>query len=157
MAAAQKPHVRRVSGGREVGNRFGDRHPCGSLSQDIGNKKKRGVAHATPCAKKCGQAARPISTSWLKELPPLHPWPINLVISKGSSDRAPNRRNGPKPRWGYLILRGASRLDAFSAYPFRTWLPSNAPGGTTGTLEVRPSRSSRTRDRSSQVSCAHGR
>ena len=25
---------------------------------------------------------------------------------------------------GYLILRGASRLDAFSVYPFRTWLPS---------------------------------
>ena len=23
---------------------------------------------------------------------------------------------------GYLILRGASRLDAFSVYPFRTWL-----------------------------------
>ena len=25
-------------------------------------------------------------------------------------------------RLGYLILRGASRLDAFSVYPFRTWL-----------------------------------
>ncbi len=24
---------------------------------------------------------------------------------------------------GYLILRGASRLDAFSVYPFQTWLP----------------------------------
>ena len=24
---------------------------------------------------------------------------------------------------GYLILRGASRLDAFSVYPCRTWLP----------------------------------
>ena len=24
---------------------------------------------------------------------------------------------------GYLILRLASRLDAFSGYPFRTWLP----------------------------------
>ena len=24
---------------------------------------------------------------------------------------------------GYLILRGASRLDAFSVYPFRAWLP----------------------------------
>ena len=55
---------------------------------------------------------------------------------------------------GHLILRGASRLDAFSVYPFQTWLPGHAPGGTTGTPEVRPSRSSRTEDSSSQISCA---
>ena len=55
---------------------------------------------------------------------------------------------------GNLILRGASRLDAFSVYPFQTWLPSYAPGGTTGTPEVRPSRSSRTKDSSSQISYA---
>ena len=29
---------------------------------------------------------------------------------------------------GYLILRGASRLDAFSVYPCRTWLPCRAVG-----------------------------
>ena len=29
---------------------------------------------------------------------------------------------------GYLILRGASRLDAFSVYPFRTWLLCHAVG-----------------------------
>ena len=29
---------------------------------------------------------------------------------------------------GYLILRGASRLDAFSVYPFRTWLLCHAFG-----------------------------
>src|ERR1043165_4729946 len=57
---------------------------------------------------------------------------------------------------GDLIFKRASRLDAFSGYPFRTWLTSRAPGGTTGTLEVRPSRSSRTRDSPSQVSYAHG-
>ena len=57
---------------------------------------------------------------------------------------------------GNLILRLASRLDAFSGYPFPTWLPGNATGVTTGTLAVGPSRSSRTKDRSSQVSCAHG-
>ena len=39
-----------------------------------------------------------------------------------------------------LILEQASRLDAFSGYPFRT-LTSRAFGRTTGTLEVRPSRS----------------
>ena len=58
-------------------------------------------------------------------------------------------------RMGYLILRGASRLDAFSVYPFRTWLPGHGPGCSTGTPAVRPSRSSRTKDSSSQISCAH--
>ena len=48
----------------------------------------------------------------------------------------------------------ASRLDAFSGYPFRTWPTSGAPGGTTGAPEVRPSRSSRTGDGSPRVSCA---
>ena len=32
-------------------------------------------------------------------------------------------RRGLSLLGGYLILRGASRLDAFSVYPFRTWLP----------------------------------
>ena len=59
------------------------------------------------------------------------------------------------PKEGYLILRGASRLDAFSVYPFPTWLPGREPGGSTGTPEVRPSRSSRTKDSSSQISYAH--
>ena len=59
--------------------------------------------------------------------------------------------------WGDLVLRLVSRLDAFSGYPFRTWLPSYATGVTTGAPEVRPSRSSRTRERSSQVSNTHGR
>ena len=49
---------------------------------------------------------------------------------------------------GILILWLASRLDAFSGYPFRTWLLGNACGKTTETPGVRPSRSSRTRDRS---------
>src|SRR4029450_4662223 len=58
---------------------------------------------------------------------------------------------------GELVLRGASHLDAFSGYPFRTWLPCSAAGATTGTPEVRPSRSSRTEDSSSQFSSAHRR
>jgi len=58
---------------------------------------------------------------------------------------------------GEFISRRVSRLDAFSGYPFRTWLPGCAAGATTGTPEVRPSRSSRTKDRSSQLSNAHGR
>ena len=58
---------------------------------------------------------------------------------------------------GNLILEGASRLDAFSAYPVPTWLPGDAPSGTAGTPEVGPPQSSRTRGDSPQVSYAHGR
>jgi len=72
--------------------------------------------------------------------------PIKQVISLRSYLVAPV---------GNLILRRASHLDAFSAYPNRTWLPSGAVGTTTGTPEVRPLRSSRTRSSSSQVPCAH--
>ena len=58
---------------------------------------------------------------------------------------------------GYLVLRQVSRLDAFSGYPFHTQLPCDAIGMTTGTPEVCPSRSSRTKDSSFQVSYTHGR
>ncbi len=59
-----------------------------------------------------GQASRPISTSKLKALLPVHTWPINHVIYMGSLVRI-NRR-------GYLISGGAWLLDAFRAYPFPT-------------------------------------
>ena len=58
---------------------------------------------------------------------------------------------------GYLILRWASRLDAFSVYPIRTRLLSYALGSTTDAPVVRPTWSSRTRVSSSQISCAHDR
>ena len=58
---------------------------------------------------------------------------------------------------GALILRMASHLDAFSAYPNQTRIPGGAPGGTTGLPEVCPSRSSRTSDGTAQNSCAHDR
>ena len=63
----------------------------------------------------------------------------------------------PRPLIRNLILKLASRLDAFSAYPFRTQLPGGAIGITTGTLEVRPTRSSRTNVSSPQISYAHNR
>ena len=53
-----------------------------------------------------------------------------------------------------LILGGVSRLDAFSVYPFQTWLPGYATGVTTGEPEVRPARSSRTKASSFQISYA---
>ena len=54
---------------------------------------------------------RPISTFWLNVSPHLHLRPINLVVYKG-----PYLIDSV----GYLILRMASRLDAFSVYPVRT-------------------------------------
>ena len=38
---------------------------------------------------------------------------------------------------GRISFEEASRLDAFSGYPVRTWLPSDADGTTTGTPLVR--------------------
>ena len=49
-------------------------------------------------------------------------------------------------------METASRLDAFSAYPDRTWIPGGAAGATTGKPEVRPTRSSRTKVRPPQTS-----
>ena len=98
-----------------------------------------------------GQAARPFSTGQLNVSPRLHLRPINVVVSNGPSVRHSTEVECLK---GDLILRPASRLDAFSGYPFRTWLPGGALGRTTGTPEVRPPRSSRTRGRPSQISCA---
>ena len=95
-----------------------------------------------------GSSPRPISTDQLNTLLHLHLQPINLVICKG-----PYLHKGV----GNLILGWASRLDAFSAYPVRTQLPSCAAGATTGTPLVRPSRSSRTKDSSLQISYARNR
>ena len=46
-------------------------------------------------------------------LPYLHLTPIYPVLFRGTCGR----------NLGNPILRGASRLDAFSVYPFRAWLP----------------------------------
>ena len=88
---------------------------------------------------------RPISDSQLNTLLCLHLCPINLVVFKGSYRFKIS---------GYLILGGASRLDAFSVYPFRTWLLCYAIGMTTDTPAVRPARSSRTKASSLQISSA---
>ena len=58
------------------------------------------------------------------------------------------------PKVGYLILRGASRLDAFSVYPVPAWLLCHEPDGSTDTPEASPPRSSRTKGSSSQISYA---
>ena len=84
---------------------------------------------------------RPISTGRLNVLPRVHLRPINVVVYHGPYQVNPV---------GVLILERASSLDAFSGYPFRRSLTSRALGRTTGTRELRPSRSSRTRDSFSQ-------
>ena len=88
-----------------------------------------------------------ISTPQLNTLLCLHLAPIKQVVFLWSYLVNPV---------GGLILRSASHLDAFSAYPIQTWLPGSAPGGTTRTPEVCPPRSSRTRGSASQTSYAHG-
>src|SRR6185312_10286884 len=89
-----------------------------------------------------------VSTGQLSVLPHVHLRPIDLVVFQ-----EPSLHKGA----GDLVLQGVSRLDAFSVYPGRTWLPSAAASATTGTPEVRPSQSSRTREKAAQVSSAHNR
>ena len=88
---------------------------------------------------------RTVSIGHLNTLLYLQLQPIYLIVSKGSYSF----------RMGNLILWPASRLDAFSVYQLRTWLLSYAFGKTTDAPVVRPSRSSRTKDSSTQISCAH--
>ena len=91
---------------------------------------------------------RSISIVQLNTLLCVHLRPIKLVVYKW-----PYSFN----MMGYLILRCASRLDAFSVYHIRTRLPGYALGRTTDAPEVRPTRSSRTKVSSSQISNAHDR
>ena len=91
---------------------------------------------------------RSISIGQLNTLLCLHLRPINLVVYE---------RPYSFEMMGYLILRCASRLDAFSVYHIRTRLPGYALGRTTDAPEVRPTRSSRTKVSSSQISNAHDR
>src|ERR1035441_6054381 len=77
-----------------------------------GTDRTSGTAQWTRKHNKCrSQATRPISTGQLHALRRFHLRPINPVVYWG-----PYRVN-PE---GDLILRRASRLDAFSGYPFRT-------------------------------------
>jgi hypothetical protein len=89
-----------------------------------------------------------VGTGPLRRSPAVHSQPIDLVVFQEPSHCKSA---------GNLVLEGASRLDAFSAYPVPTWLPGDAPSGTAGTPEVGPPQSSRTRGDSPQVSYAHGR
>ena len=81
---------------------------------------RRSLPRGSPCLPQAlppWLSPRPISKRQLCTSPCLHPVPIYLVFFKGSYQgcfRIP---------MGYPILGGASRLDAFSVYPSRAWLP----------------------------------
>ena len=66
----------------------------------------RGVWLLSQSVTGSNQAYRTISTGQLNALLRLHLRPIDVVVFYGPQ--------------GYLVLRGASRLDAFSGYPFRS-------------------------------------
>ena len=106
------------------------------------------LAHATPTPRILRPSLVKPSTDQLQSapciaaLPPLPYLPRRLqgvLLLKGWEI----------PSWG-----GASRLDAFSAYPVRAWLPCRGIGMPTGPPVARPSRSSRTGDSAPQISCA---
>ena len=95
----------------------------------------------------CGGPAdasfRAISTARL-----CHRWLYTCGLSTSSS---------PTALCGSPISEGVSHLDAFSAYPFPTWLPGGAVGTTAGTPAVGPTRSSRTKVGAPQTSHARNR
>ena len=68
-----------------------------------------------------GQADWLISTGKLNPSRDLHTQPIKVVVFDLPTSAILLWRKG------YLVLRRAWRLYAFSAYPFRTWLPSLCP------------------------------
>ena len=133
-----------------VGVSIPDAAPNGSGSSSDGDLRAwPGPARAVDGGARSGWSSRSaVRTGRLRRSPAVHSRPIDLVVSQEPSDAA---------RHGNLVLKRASRLDAFSAYPFPTWLPGDAPSGTAGTPEVGPPQSSRTRGDPSQVSSAHGR
>ena len=97
-----------------------------------------------------------------ERVPPLGAEALGPLVPLGSTCRHAHTcglstSSSPTALKGGLISGRASRLDAFSAYPLRTRLPGRAPGGATGTPLVRPSRSSRTKDRAPQASDARNR
>ena len=136
--------------GLDFSVRNGKRYFPVAMTAEVSRGAPAGCAHpqnsiaTLTCSK---SRPRAISTGQLNALLRLHRPPIDVVVFHGPYSLEV---------MGNLISRWASRLDAFSGYPIQTWLISSALGRTTDTPEVCSSRSSRTRDDSSQVPNAHG-
>ena len=147
------PADRRSSGapGDSAPRGLRPRGGCGWGPREVARLRGEDVGRVGGCSGRGGEVPglgrgerdRAIRTGWLSRLPCVHLRPIDVVVYHGS------RRD--------LVWRWVSRLDAFSGYPVRTWLPGCAAGATTGPPEVRPPRSSRTEGGSAQVSNTHGR
>ena len=144
---------RRLLGTR--GSRRFPRSGVGAVGPGLRPRRPRGpspgwVAIAGPVGDGSGWSSRSaVRTGRLRRSPAVHSRPIDLVVFQEPSSQSEITGN--------LVSEGASRLDAFSAYPVPTWLPGDAPSGTAGTPEVGPPQSSRTRGDAPQVSYAHGR
>src|SRR5262249_46654330 len=86
-----------------------------------------------------------------------------LVSFTPCSASTPSLSTWSSPTGLQGIAPGKSHLEegfpliSLQRLSFRTSLPGRAAGATTGAQEVRPSRSSRTKDGSSQISYAHTR
>ena len=138
--------------------RGGGHHPPRRRTLRAGSSLACGVRRGRPdaggrtrgaCGGRSGWSSRSaVRTGRLRRSPAVHSRPIDLVVSQEPSQRFAA---------GSLVSEGASRLDAFSAYPVPTWLPGDAPSGTAGTPAVGPPQSSRTRGDAPQASYARGR
>jgi hypothetical protein len=85
-------------------------HLCYKNIWIVNDVVRRGLQSEHEHQNKKIPSPRPISTGRLNTSPCVHLRPINLVVYQGPYSVDP---------MGDLILRPASRLDAFSAYPFR--------------------------------------
>ena len=110
-----------------------------------------------------GDRARPTRGGGATPAPAPRPAGSPRAISTGRPRRRRRSTSGlstwssPTALTGGLISGGASRLDAFSAYPARARLPGGGPGGPAGAPAARPARSSRTSASAPQASHARSR
>ena len=139
--------------GKRAGGRTGrpDRPPYVMTGKEEEHRGDRGVRRTGPRRRREEEMTKPHGRLVPVSLARCRAYTPGLLTSWSLTDL----EGACAP--GDLVLRWVSRLDAFSGYPIRPWLPSDATGVTTGAPEGRPSRSSRTKDRSSQVSYAHSR
>ena len=118
--------------------------------------RQNSSAHRTPRPTRVGSASHRTqkrqSQVTIGRLGSVRSTPYDASTSDLSTWSSPRNLRQRLPSAGDLIWRRVSHLDAFSGSPSHTSLPSDAPGGTTGTRAVCPSRSSRTKDSPAQIS-----
>lgn len=141
--------------------------PCQRLGTAAGASRQ---AEGRGGGRRGGRAARPPAgpgpaprAAAAPQAPAPRPAGSPRAISTGRPRRRRRSTSGlstwssPTALTGGLISGGASRLDAFSAYPARARLPGGGPGGPAGAPAARPARSSRTSASAPQASHARSR